>query len=87
MIGLLIAVATVLGLGYFVARHHPRFRDLGIGTAAGSAADGLPSVSDVWGRDGEAIPGSDEGDADAASLDAGADSLDATDSGDDGSPD
>ena len=73
MIGLLIAVATVLGLGYFVARHAWRFRTFGAGAAAGSRVPELPSEGE--GRAGEAIPGAR--DVDGGGADWGGDSADA----------
>jgi len=68
MIGYLLVVPVVLVAGYFIARYHHRFRDIGIGTAfgaaAGSAVPSLPSVSDVHGHADGRHPGiSDGGDA------------------------
>lgn len=54
MIGYLLVVPVVLVAGYVLARYHSRLRDLGIGTAVGTAVNSvtssLPSVSDVHGH-------------------------------------
>lgn len=68
MISYLLVVPVVLVAGYVIARNHHRLRDIGIGTAlgtaVGSAAQSLPSVSDVHGHADGHHPGfSDRGDA------------------------
>jgi len=65
MIGYVLAVPVVLVAGYFIARYHHRLRDIGIGTALGTAADSavpdLPNVSDVHGHANDHYPNISDG--------------------------
>lgn len=83
MIGYLLVVPVVIVAGYIIARHHHRLRDLGIGTALGTAVDpavrDVPSVSDVHGHADDHHPGISDGTGDAGpgDWDGGHDSTSA----------
>lgn len=76
LLNLVIALVVMLFAGYFVTRHHGRWRHFGLGSALGTAAPSIPGSGD------------DENDSDGSWDDClgGSGGADSTSAGGDSEP-
>ena len=74
LLNLVIVLIVMIFAGYFVARHHGRWRNIGLGAAIGTAAPSIPGLGngeetseDSW---DDGVSGFGEADSTSAGLDS-----------------